>query len=215
MHAVQTGEFVNRGVMHGPWLPIYGAGAAMTLVLLNRVRPHPFVMFFSTTALCGTLEYVTSWYLEQANGVRWWDYTGYFLNINGRVCAEGLLLFGIGCTATVYLIGPVLDNLFARIPYKVIIPVALSLLLAISIDQVYSRKYPNLGKGITSSGDSEAEKQDDSVTENVSPEATTMVSRGAPEAVNVATSAKMSDYYVESGYFIPFSSNKTLTLQAF
>ena len=215
MHAVQTGEFVNRGVMHGPWLPIYGAGAAMTLVLLNRVRPHPFVMFFSTTALCGTLEYVTSWYLEQANGVRWWDYTGYFLNINGRVCAEGLLLFGIGCTATVYLIGPVLDNLFARIPYKVIIPVALSLLLAISIDQVYSRKYPNLGKGITSGGDAEAEKTDGEVTENVRPEGETIVSRGVPEAVNVAKKAEMSDYYVESADFMPFSANKTLTLQAF
>ncbi len=211
MHAVQTGEFVNRGVMHGPWLPIYGWGAAMTLVLLNRVRPHPFVMFFSTTALCGTLEYVTSWYLERANGVRWWDYSGYFLNINGRVCAEGLLLFGIGCTATVYLLGPVLDNLFARIPYKVIIPVALSLLLAISIDQVYSRKYPNLGKGITSGGEAEGEIPDNDVTKQDGPK----VSWDGPPAVNAIQKAEMSDYYVESAYFIRVSANKTLTLQAF
>ncbi len=207
MHAVQTGEFVNRGVMHGPWLPIYGWGAAMTLVLLNRVRPHPFVMFFSTTALCGTLEYVTSWYLEQANGVRWWDYSGYFLNINGRICAEGLLLFGIGCTATVYLLGPVLDNLFARIPYKVIIPVALSLLLMISMDQVYSRKHPNLGKGITSGGDTESEETDNNVTELEVPEAPPKVPLDGFAAVNAAAKAEMSDYFVESPYFIRVSAN--------
>lgn len=211
MHAVQTGEFVNRGVMHGPWLPIYGWGAAMTLVLLNRVRPHPFVMFFSTTALCGTLEYVTSWYLERANGVRWWDYSGYFLNINGRVCAEGLLLFGIGCTATVYLLGPVLDNLFARIPYKVIIPIALSLLLLISLDQAYSKKHPNLGKGITSGGEAEGEIPDNDVTKQDGPK----VSWDGPPAVNAIQKAEMSDYYVGSAYFIRVSANKTLTLQAF
>jgi len=162
MHAVQTGDFVNRGVMHGPWLPIYGAGGVMTLVLLNRIRPHPFLMFFSSTTLCGVIEYMTSWYLEKTNGARWWDYSGYFLNINGRVCAEGLLLFGIGCTATVYLLAPMLDNLFARIPYRIIIPVSLTLLLAISFDQAYSRKFPNFGKGITHGGSSPEEKQEES-----------------------------------------------------
>ena len=174
MHAVQTGEFVNRGVMHGPWLPIYGWGAAMTLVLLNRVRPHPFVMFFSTTALCGTLEYVTSWYLEQANGVRWWDYSGYFLNINGRICAEGLLL---------------------------------SLLLMISMDQVYYRKHPNLGKGITSGGDTESEETDNNVTELEVPEAPPKVPLDGFAAVNAAAKAEMSDYFVESPYFIRVSAN--------
>ncbi|MBR5348494.1 MAG: DUF975 family protein [Lachnospiraceae bacterium] len=204
MHAVQTGEFVNRGVMHGPWLPIYGAGAVMTLVLLNRIRPHPFVMFFATTALCGSIEYVTSWYLEQVNGVRWWDYTGYFLNINGRVCAEGLLLFGIGCTATVYLIGPILDNLFARIPYKVIIPIALSLLLAISIDQIYSRKYPNLGKGITSGG---SEAQEDPEAENDEETARILFhGTGTDQKYKIVT---------DSPGFGEISVNNTLTLKAF
>ena len=35
------------------------------------------------------------------NGTRWWDYTGYFLNLHGRICAEGLLVFGIGGMAIV------------------------------------------------------------------------------------------------------------------
>ena len=106
-----------------------------------------------------------------------------------------------------YLLGPVLDNLFARIPYKVIIPVALSLLLMISMDQVYSRKHPNLGKGITSGGDTESEETDNNVTELEVPEAPPKVPLDGFAAVSAAAKAEMSDYFVESPYFIRVSAN--------
>ena len=41
---------------------------------------------------------------------KWWDYTGYFLNLHGRICAEGLLVFGVGGMAFVYVIAPLIDN---------------------------------------------------------------------------------------------------------
>ena len=52
--------------------------------------------------LCGVVEYFTSYYLEVTQGKKWWDYSGYFLNLNGRICAEGLLVFGVGGMAIVY-----------------------------------------------------------------------------------------------------------------
>ena len=33
---------------------------------------------------------MTSYYFELTKGMRWWDYTGYFLNLNGRICGEGI-----------------------------------------------------------------------------------------------------------------------------
>lgn len=89
--------FVNRGTLHGPWLPIYGTGGVIILVLLKKLREKPALEFVAAMVLCGCLEYFSSWYLEMTHdGQRWWDYTGYFLNINGRICAEGLLTFGLG-----------------------------------------------------------------------------------------------------------------------
>lgn len=83
--------FVNRGTLHGPWLPIYGTGGVIILVLLKKLREKPALEFVAAMVLCGCLEYFSSWYLEMTHdGQRWWDYTGYFLNINGRICAEGL-----------------------------------------------------------------------------------------------------------------------------
>lgn len=148
-HFIEKGEFVNRGVMHGPWLPIYGSGCVMILVLLNKLRKNPIIEFISAVVLCGIVEYFTSVFLEYQYGKLWWDYSGYFLNINGRVCAEGLLMFGVGGIIVVYIVAPLLDNLLRKIPLKISITICVVLVLAFTADRIYSSKVPNSGKGVT------------------------------------------------------------------
>lgn len=119
-------------------------------MVLNKLRAHPALEFVCTVVLCGIVEYSTSYYLEMAHdGKKWWDYTGYFLNINGRVCAEGLLVFGIGGMAIVYLLAPLLDNHIKKIKTGILIPICVVLVMTFLADQVYSGKHPNVGKGIT------------------------------------------------------------------
>lgn len=150
LHLVTDGEFVNRGVLHGPWLPIYGAGGVLILMLLNRLRKRPVLEFVGIVVLCGCVEYTTSLVLEILHdGERWWDYSGYFLNLNGRICAEGLLVFGIGGIAIVYMLAPLLDNQIQRIRSWILIPLCLMLLTGFAVDNIYSAQYPNSGKGIT------------------------------------------------------------------
>lgn len=150
LHLITDGVFVNRGVMHGPWLPIYGSGGVLILLVLKKLRTKPALEFFSTVILCGCVEYFSSWYLEMThNGVKWWDYTGYFLNLNGRICAEGLLVFGLGGMLIVYFAAPLFDNLFRKVRMKVLVPVCLILLMAFGTDQICSHKNPNTGTGIT------------------------------------------------------------------
>lgn len=147
---ITEGMFVNRGTLHGPWLPIYGTGGIIILILLKKLRPHPALLFVGTVVLCGCLEYFSSWYLELTHdGQRWWDYTGYFLNLNGRICAEGLLAFGLGGLAIVYLLAPALDNLLARAHRRIMAVVAIVLLVAYVGDNIYSSIVPNTGAGIT------------------------------------------------------------------
>lgn len=151
LHMITDGEFVNRGVLHGPWLPIYGAGSVLILMLLNKLRRKPVLEFLTTVVLCGSLEYYIAWFLEQAyGGSKWWDYEGYFLNLHGRICAEGLLTFGLGGMLIVYFLAPLLDNLFRRIPRKVLVTGCVILILTFFLDQIYSINNPNRGEGITS-----------------------------------------------------------------
>lgn len=150
LHIIVDGEFVKRGVLQGPWLPIYGYGGILILTVLNKFRAKPLTQFIAIIILCGTIEYFTSVYLETIyNGQRWWDYSGYFLNLHGRICAEGLLVFGLGGIAIVYIAAPLLDNIVKKVNHKKIVTVCCILVILFAIDNIYSRKVPNTGRGIT------------------------------------------------------------------
>lgn len=148
-HIISTGEFVNRGTMFGPWLPIYGTGGLLILIILKPLRKRPRLFFICTMLLAGIIEYSTGWYLETFKGAKWWDYTGYFLNIQGRVCLEGLLVFGLGGAAITYFIGPLLNEILNKIKPKIAIIICIILLIIYGIDYVYSFNHPNKGVGIT------------------------------------------------------------------
>lgn len=146
---ITEGRFINRGTMYGPWLPIYGFGGLVILVVLKRLRDKPGLFFVVTMAACGIMEYLTAWFLETVVGMKYWDYTGYFLNIQGRVCLEGLLVFGIAGLAATYLIAPALDDLYKKIPQKYKTAICAALIAVFAADLVYSHIVPNSGEGIT------------------------------------------------------------------
>ena len=160
---MQTGEFANRGTLHGPWLPIYGMGGLIVMILCSRFRKYPVTEFITAIVLCGILEYCSGWFLEAKYHQRWWSYDGYFLNLHGRICAEGLLVFGVGCCAVVYLLAPAFDHMISGIKKEVLIGLCLVLGIAYGTDVLYSGKHPNMAEGAVereaeSEADSEAEK---------------------------------------------------------
>ena len=149
LNLVTNGTLVNRGVLHGPWLPIYGTGSVMILILLYRFRRNPALFIILTIILCGFVEYGTGTYLELTKGIKWWDYTGYFINISGRICAEGLLVFALGGVAITYVIAPRIDNLIRKADKKILKIICIILLIIFAFDLVYSGKHPNTGEGVT------------------------------------------------------------------
>ena len=146
---VEDHVLVNRGSLWGPWLPIYGFGGLLILILLKKFRNKPALLFISAFILCGVLEYSTAWYLETFKHLRYWDYTGYFLNINGRVCLEGLLVFGLAGCAFTYVIAPILDNLYSKIKPKIASILCVVLISLYLADLMYTKVNPNTGEGIS------------------------------------------------------------------
>ncbi|MBR2523066.1 MAG: DUF975 family protein [Clostridiales bacterium] len=146
---LNEGLLVNRGTMNGPWLPIYGVGGLIIIVVLKPLRRNPLLMFAGTTVACGVLEYFASWLLEYLFDAKWWDYQGYFLNINGRICLEGLLVFGLAGVAFTYVFSPLLDNLYSNIGMKARKIICTALLVVFFIDMVLSALQPNTGDGVT------------------------------------------------------------------
>lgn len=150
LHIIQEGAIVNRGVLYGPWLPIYGSGGVLILLLMRRFAQKPILTFFLIILVCGVVEYFTGWALETFMHTKWWDYSGFFLNLHGRICAEGLLVFGVGGCAILYIGAPIMDEVLCRIPRKIRTVAAVILLSCFLADMAYSFLcQPNSGEGIT------------------------------------------------------------------
>ena len=95
-------RFVNRGFLNGPYCPIYGVGALLFIFGTNYIE-NPALRFLAGAVIACLLEYITSWVLEKIFHARWWDYTPRRFNINGRICLEGFLVFGLVAVAIPYV----------------------------------------------------------------------------------------------------------------
>lgn len=153
---LKTHIFINRGVLFGPWLPIYGTGCVLIILVfvhskMKKYLTQPLLLFLLVMILCGLIEYSTSFVLELVTGLEYWNYEGHFLNINGRICLEGLIEFGLGGLLCIYFLAPKLNNLFNKCNKKFLISAFIVLLILFIGDSIYSRFNPNIGYGITES----------------------------------------------------------------
>ena len=76
----------KRGFLNGFLCPIYGHGALLVLYLLHGGFQNPVLTFIFGAIVTSILEYFTSWIMEKLFHMRWWDYSHYKFQINGRVC---------------------------------------------------------------------------------------------------------------------------------
>lgn len=87
-------KFINRGFLVGPVCPIYGTGAVLLSLILSNTE-SPLVIFCVAMVGGAIIEYVASWLMEVLFRVRWWDYSEKTFNVNGRICLESILSFGV------------------------------------------------------------------------------------------------------------------------
>ena len=149
LYLINEGRFVNRGTMYGPWLPIYGTGGVAILFVLQKFRKKPIWMFLSSFLLCGIIEFTGGWYLDVFKHARYWDYTGFAFNINGYICLESLLIFGLGGCGFTYIAAPILDDLYAKMSKKIRYILCALLVVAYATDFACCMIYGyNSGDGI-------------------------------------------------------------------
>ena len=104
-------KIVNRGFLIGPYCPIYGYGSLGMILYLEQYKNNLVTVFILAVVICSILEYLTSYIMEKLFKARWWDYSEKKFNLNGRICGENALLFGLGGLIIIYIIHPLLNTL--------------------------------------------------------------------------------------------------------
>lgn len=103
-------KLVNRGFLIGPYCPIYGVGCLLLIIFLNRFKDNLVLLFFMSIIICSILEYSTSYVMEKMFKARWWDYSDYKFNLNGRICAATMIPFGVLGVLVVYFLNPIISG---------------------------------------------------------------------------------------------------------
>ena len=131
-------RFINRGFLIGPICPIYGFGVLFIILLIGNDRNDILSVFLKAILICSVLEYLTSYFMEKLFKARWWDYTRFKFNINGRICAETMIPFGILGTLVIYIIHPLIVKFIALFNPILIMIIAIILFILYLTDMIIS-----------------------------------------------------------------------------
>ena len=131
-------KYVNRGFLIGPYCPIYGFGVVFMIALLTRFLSNPILLFIMSILICSILEYFTSYVMEKMFNARWWDYSEKKYNLNGRICLNTLIPFGIGGMFVLYFINPLIMKGINLIPSNILNIISILILILFLVDVIIS-----------------------------------------------------------------------------
>ncbi len=141
--------FTNRGVLFGPYCPVYGFGALSFLFCLNWLMQKkdvkwlnivkPVLIFIGCMVIATLIELLASYILEFFTGSwPWQTYADYQYNFQARIALSTSLRFGLGGTAFLYLVQPFFDWFLSKLQNKTINIIAFILMIILAADCVYT-----------------------------------------------------------------------------
>ena len=138
--SVKSHKFVNRGFMRGPFLPIYGSGAIMMLVVSMPFQDNLILTYLAGCVGATVLEYVTGVTMEALFKVRYWDYSNKKFNFQGHICLGSTLAWGCLTVLMTQFIHVHVERVVMAIPGQVLTVVTLVLTAGIFADFALSFK---------------------------------------------------------------------------
>lgn len=134
---VTEGTLQNRGVLFGPWLPIYGIGT-IGIYFLKPLKSKPWLLFPLCVMLTGIVEYLIGYVGIHLFHMRLWDYRGLFCNVQGIICLRSVLSFGAMGLAFLYIVEPLWNRGYSAMKPRSIRFLRILLLAALALDCVLS-----------------------------------------------------------------------------
>ena len=146
--------FVNRGVLYGPHLPIYGIGVLSLYFILRKlikkeikigkINISPVIVFCLIMVIVSVIEYIGAVFVEDILKLdRLWDYSSDVievgekiipLNIQGRISLRNSSLLSAGAMLMLYFVWPFLEKLFVTVSDKVSKIIAIVIIAVMSVD---------------------------------------------------------------------------------
>lgn len=147
--SIMQKKWVNSGFLHGPLCPIYGLGALIMILFLNQFENNIVLLFLASFLILSVWEYMVGVYLEMVYQTKYWDYSQNKWNINGTVCLQNSIYWGILGVVFTKLIHPAISLGVEKIPMDMLLYINILAYLVLIVDTIASTvKVKTMGKKI-------------------------------------------------------------------
>lgn len=136
--SIRTRKLVNSGFLYGPICPIYGFGALIMLLTLKHFEFNGAVLFIMAVIILSIWEYIVGLLLEKIFKTKYWDYSNYKFNINGRVCLTNSMFWGLLALIFIYGIHPPIQEMLGNVSVYVQTYINVFLFVLIMADTIFS-----------------------------------------------------------------------------
>lgn len=117
-----SGHF-SSGILYGPWTPVYGFGAILTIIISRKIfkKMHKsrfvetIVTFIILTVVLTFIEWLGGILIENMFHETLWNYKNYKYNIGKYIALEMSIIWGLVSIFIIYFIKPIIDKLEKRI----------------------------------------------------------------------------------------------------
>ncbi len=117
VRTLETGGFENRGFLNGPFCPIYGFGVMIITNLLDPIKHHFVLLYFTSAIICSIVELSVGLLMKKLFHAKWWDYSTEKFNYQGFICMRISLLWGVGSVMVIRIVQPLIAKAVNYIPY--------------------------------------------------------------------------------------------------
>lgn len=133
-------KFVNRGSLHGPYIPIYGFGGCAMIVFVCPFKDNGFFAFLSGLICCTVLEYFTGWLMETLFHRQFWDYSMMKLTYKNRISLLSSLCWGFMSLFMLYMLFPFMQWFCGIIGSKAMIVFDCVMTTVFAVDIIFTVK---------------------------------------------------------------------------
>lgn len=132
-YSFQFKKLVNTGFLHICICPIYGLACTVNVALFGDTQSY-ITIFITSMIVISAIEYAVSWLLENIFNKRWWDYSDWPVNLNGRISLMSSLAFGALSLMQMRLIHPAIEGVVLQLSEQTIYTLIILFIIVVAVD---------------------------------------------------------------------------------
>ena len=138
VRSISEKKLINTGFLKGPICPIYGIGAIILFLFLDRFENRPVLLFFIAILLLTIWAYLVGVLLEKMFHTKYWDYSNQKFNFQGRICLVNSICWGILGVVFIKYIHPFIQQIVSKVDSNLLYYVISIVTIIFLVDMIVS-----------------------------------------------------------------------------